>query len=317
MGLSSFLNVLKEVASILNESRKLSLKNKKLMFSVLLLPFLLNVLVYLFNVFVITPEITNLILESSLLPTDPNSPDFIAHLMRLLEDFRQFVVSSFLLSTSSFIINLVSVIVVVHASALAHKDENIKIKDFLVLSLKSWKGPLVTNFYIFLFGLGCYFLFFIIFFPILLFSSTRISSLYFLVAKTGALLILFAVFELYLAIVWNLSLVISTLEETYGVQALGKAAKIVKGMKPKLFLVNLFLGLLCFGLAGIAKLVGSTSSFVLTLTTGLVLVSLTFAVRMFLFVTYTIAYFQCKSLQGKDVESLMDVEYARLLSTTH
>uniref|UniRef100_A0A1J3CAR7 Transmembrane protein n=1 Tax=Noccaea caerulescens TaxID=107243 RepID=A0A1J3CAR7_NOCCA len=308
----SFLNVLKEVVGILNESRTLFLKNKKLMFSVLVFPLLLNGLVYLFNVFAIKPEITNLINESSLSPTaDPSSPEFIAHVMRIFADIRQLVASLYIFSTLHSIINLLSVLVIVHASALTHENENIKIKDFPVFTLKSWKGPLVTSFYIFLFSLGYWSLFFIILFPLLMFSS----SLYSLAAKSGALLIIFVLFHSYLTIVWLLSMVISILEETYGIQALGKAAKIVKGMKLKLFLLNLFFGLLSSGLAKILMLVDLQRSIAVTFTISLVLVTSLFAVSMFQHVTYTVAYFQCKSLQGQDVESLRDVEYTKLSST--
>ncbi|CAA7022192.1 unnamed protein product [Microthlaspi erraticum] len=304
--MSRFLNVLKEVVGILNESRKLFLKNKKLMFSVLVFPLLLNGLVYLINVFAIKPEITKLNNELSLLPTaDPSSPEFIAHIMRIFADFRQLVASSYIFSTLHAIINLLSVLVIVHASALTHKDENIKIKEFPVFTLQYWKGPLVTYFYIFLFTLGYWFLFFIILFPLLVFSS----SLYSLAAKFGALWILFVLFQSYLAIVWLLSMVISILEETYGIQALGKAAKIVKGMKLKLFLVNLFFGLLSFGLAQIVMLVDLQRSLAVTFTISLVLVTSIFALSMFQLVTYTVAYFQCK-----DVESLKDVEYTKLSS---
>ncbi|CAH8354636.1 unnamed protein product [Eruca vesicaria subsp. sativa] len=311
--MASFLNVLKEVVGILNESRKLFLKNKKLMLSVLVFPLLLNGLVYLFNVFAIKPEITDLIQESSLIPMmDPSNPEYLAHLMIIFEDFRHFVVSSYIFAAVSSIINLLSVLVIVHASALTHKDDNVKIKDFPALTLKSWKGPLVTYSYIVLFALGYWFLFFIVLFPLLL-LSTKLDSM---VATSGALFVLFSVFESYLAIVWYLSLVISILEETYGIQALGKASKIVKGMKPKLFLLNLFFGLLSFCFAQVVRQVDLRRSFAVTLTTGLVLVSLIFAVRMFQLVTYSLAYFQCKRLQGSDVESLRDVEYTKLSSNT-
>ncbi|XP_019096672.1 PREDICTED: uncharacterized protein LOC104767235 [Camelina sativa] len=322
MGRFAFLNVLKEVAGILNESCKLFLKNKKLMFSVLVLPLLLNCLAFLFNVFVIEPEVMNVVAESSLLPTiDPSTPEYAACLMKIFADVRQYVGSSYILTAVSSIINIFSVIVMVHASALTLKDENIKIKDFTVLSLKSWKGPLVTYFYIALFSLGYWLLFFLVLCPLLLSSSMRISDIGSLAVKTGVLLIIFALFQSNLAIVWNLSMVISVLEESYGIQALGKAAKIVKGMKTKLFLVNIFFGLLALGLAQILSLViNLRRSVSLTVTTGfvfmcLVFVCLVFAVRMFMLVTYTVAYFQCKSFQGKDVESLTDVEYTNLSST--
>ncbi|CAN6813169.1 hypothetical protein Bca4012_005289 [Brassica carinata] len=319
MGLFSFWKLLKEVVGMLNESRKLFLKNKKLMFSVSVFYLLLNGLLYLFNVLTITPEITNLTQDLNLLPTmDPSSPEYMAQLMKVFADFRLFVVSSDIFNAVSFIINLLSVLVIVQASALTYKHENVKFKDFVVLILKSWKGPLVTSFYISLFSLGYCLFFVIILFPILL-SSLSIASLFSLVAKVFVLLVLFLLFASYLAIVWYLSMVISVLEETYGIQALGEAAKIVKGMKPKLFLLNIFYGLLIFGLAQIVTLVSlvvdRSQSFVVTLAIGLVLVVSAF-VGMFLLMTYTVAYFQCKSPHGQDVESLRDVEYTTLPTTS-
>ncbi|KAF2579416.1 hypothetical protein F2Q68_00003787 [Brassica cretica] len=201
MGLFSFWKLLKEVVGMLNESRKLFLKNKKLMFSVFVFYLLLNGLLYLFNVLTITPEITNLTQDLNLLPTmDPSSPEYMAQLMKVFADFRLFVVSSDIFNAVSFIINLLSVLVIVQASALTYKHENVKFKDFVVLILKSWKGPLVTSFYISLFSLGYCLFFVIILFPILL-SSLSIASLFSLVAKVFVLLVLFLLFASYLAIV--------------------------------------------------------------------------------------------------------------------
>ncbi|XP_023642616.1 uncharacterized protein LOC17892506 isoform X2 [Capsella rubella] len=254
-------------------------------------------------------EITNLILESSLLPmTDPSSPEFAAHLMRYFAYFRQFFSSLYIFIAVSSIINLLSVLVMVHASALTHKEDSFKLKDLPILTLKYWKGPLVTSFYIALFNLGYWFLFYIIIFSLFIFS-TKFDTL---AAKIRALWILLAVFESYLAIVWNLSMVISILEDTYGIQALGKAAKIVKGMKPKLFILNLCFGLLSFGLSQILRLIDWSGSFPAILATGLVFVSSLFVVRMFQLVAYTVTYFQC----NQDAESLRDVEYTKLSSTT-
>ena len=129
---------------MLNESRKLFLKNKKLMFSVLVFSLLLNGLVYLFNILTITLEITNLTQHLKLLPTmDPSSAEYIALLMEVFADFGLFGVSSDIFGVVYFIINLLSVLVIVHASALTYNDENVNCKDFVVLSLKSWKGPLL------------------------------------------------------------------------------------------------------------------------------------------------------------------------------
>ncbi|XP_018467539.2 uncharacterized protein LOC108839229 [Raphanus sativus] len=295
----SFSNLLKEVVGMLNESRKLFLKNKKLMFSVLVFSLLLNGLVYLFNVLTITLDITNLTQDLNLLPTmDPSSANYITQLMEVFAAFGLFGVSSDIFGVVSFIINLVSVLVIVHASALTYNDENVKFKDIVVRTLHSWKGPLVTYFYICLSSLGYWVFFVTILFPLLWLSSASLISF---AAVSCVLLVLFALFASYLAIVWYLSLVVSVLEETYGMQALGEAVKIAKGMNPKLFLLNLFFGLLIFGLDQIETL-GS-------------LVLSTFVV-MFLLMTYTVAYFQCKSLHGQDFESLRDAEYTILPTTS-
>ncbi|EOA32944.1 hypothetical protein CARUB_v10016272mg [Capsella rubella] len=262
--------------NVLSKSHKLFLKNKMLMFSVLICPLLLKCLVFLFN-------------------------------QKLVGSLYIFMAISF-----SSIINLYADIVIVHASALSLKNENIKIMHFPALAFKSWKGPLVTSFYIFLYHLGYGLLFYIILGPLCLFSL----KLYSLVAKSIPLLFLFEVYESYLAIVWNFSMVISILEGTYGTKALRKAAKVVKGMKPKLFLLNLSFRLLSFGLAEMLQLINWRISFLATLTTGLVFVCLVSALRMFQLVAYTVAYFQCKSVQVKDVESLRDVQYTILSSTT-
>ncbi|XP_031255201.1 uncharacterized protein LOC116113189 [Pistacia vera] len=49
----------------------------------------------------------------------------------------------------------------------------------------------------------------------------------------------------YLAVVWTLALAVPVLEESYGIEALGKAAKIVKGMDCRI-LVNLVMTILSF-----------------------------------------------------------------------
>ncbi|XP_010467699.1 PREDICTED: uncharacterized protein LOC104747715 [Camelina sativa] len=276
-----FLMVVMEVAGTLNESRKHFLKDKKLMFLILACPLLVNCLSYL-------------IFESSFLPlTDPSTPEYATHLIRYLAYLPHFVRSLYIFIAVSAIINLLSVLVMVHASALTHGDDSFKIRDFPILTLQYWKGSPVTNFYSALFSLANWFLFFIIIFPLVIFS-TKLDCM---AAKSPALGVLFAVLKSYSNYVWDLSMFI-------WFHALGNAAKSVKVMKPKLFLFNLFIGLLSFGLVKIFRLIDWSSSFPVTLTYSFVLVSSVFLVRLFQLVTYTVTYFQCKSLQDKDAELL-------------
>ncbi|EOA31140.1 hypothetical protein CARUB_v10014302mg [Capsella rubella] len=281
-----FLNVIMEVTGTLNDqSCKLMLKAKKLMFSVLAFPLLFNCLSYL-------------IFESKFfLPlTDPSTPEDATHLIRYLIYLPRFFSSLYIFIAVSAIFNLLSVLVMVHASALIHKDDSFKIKDFPILTLKYWKGPLETNFYISLLSLGYWFLFFIILFPLVIFS-TKLDAV---AAKYPTLGILFAVLKSYSNFIWYFSMGI-------WLHAFGKAAENVKGMNPKLFLLNLFTGLVSYGLVNILRLIEWSSSFPVTLTYCLVLVSSVFLVRMFQLMTYTVTYFQCKSLQGKDADESLNI----------
>ncbi|XP_010525750.1 PREDICTED: uncharacterized protein LOC104803513 [Tarenaya hassleriana] len=311
MGSSAFLNALMELSGILNESCKLFLKNRKLMFFVMVLPLFLNSAVYLINFFSIKAEVTNLILESSLLSTtDPNTLEYSALLMRIFSDIRLFVGSAYIFLVVHFIVSLFFSVAVVRASALTHAGKNVQFRTFLVLTVKSWKQLLVTYFYITLFVLGYLFLFLITLLPVLLFSP----GFSYLKARGIVVWIIFAVFESYLAIVWQLSVVISILEETYGIQALGKAARIAKGMKPSLFLVNLSVGILSLGLGQCIRLSNGTYPSTGNVLIGLVVVNSLFLVNMFRLVVYTVSYFHCKSVHGEEVELQGYVEYTKIPS---
>ena len=54
------------------------------------------------------------------------------------------------------------------------------------------------------------------------------------------------IFYLHLSVVWTLAIVVSVIEEKSGIQALGRAARLVKGMKLKGFLLKLLFGTLYY-----------------------------------------------------------------------
>ena len=54
------------------------------------------------------------------------------------------------------------------------------------------------------------------------------------------------VFISYLSVVWDLAFVVSVLEEKCGIDAIGRAAELVKGFKLSGFFLNIVFGILSF-----------------------------------------------------------------------
>ncbi|KAG8372505.1 hypothetical protein BUALT_Bualt12G0073100 [Buddleja alternifolia] len=119
------------------------------------------------------------------------------------------------------------------------------------------------------------------------------------------------VFYLYLSSVWLLGLVVSVVgEESCGIEALGKSAKIIKGQKVNGFLLNIVLNLVSLGVYLGSKMITSEKI------CGLFLVNCSCLVKILTFVAYTVLYFWAKESHGQEIElNLSNVEYGKLPTT--
>lgn len=101
-------------------------------------------------------------------------------------------------------------------------------------------------------------------------------------------------------VTWNLGFVVSVLEEKSGSEAIGKAAKIIKGKRLHGFILNLvfmILTLVIFLSDLTVKLAAANSviiGFFVTVVLGLV--------NILRWMAYTILYYQCKKNHGEEVE---------------
>ncbi|XP_021895219.1 uncharacterized protein LOC110812698 [Carica papaya] len=242
--------------------------------------------------------------SSPLPPQAPSTPAFYSLLSALLTDLKLLVglewVSFILIYLASLFFSIVTIL----ASAIASSSRNISIKNLLLKTLKSWKNPFVTYFFIFIFNLGL--VIFLLYLPLLslaLFTQTLPA----LRAVLAILLeILFVGVNLYLAVVWNLSTVISVLEDKGGIEALGKAAAMVKGMVLQCFLLNIICGVLSVGLFQMVRPMGVAHSTLLQVFIGLVMVNLVALLKLFLIMAYTVFYCRRKETLGEEIELLGD-----------
>ncbi|GJS69741.1 hypothetical protein Tco_0702582 [Tanacetum coccineum] len=144
-----------------------------------------------------------------------------------LDDILEILSVKLMFLAFSVIIELVLFIAVVSSSYEAYTANLLEPKDVLLKIKTSWIKTLVTSFYMFLITLGITCLAFISFSIASFSAANSWSRLYF-----GAITMLILISYLYIAALWNLSMVVSVLEEGFdGVKAIGRATELMSGKK--------------------------------------------------------------------------------------
>ena len=299
---------------ILKESNKIFLKNVKLMAFITLITLSLHSLLSLSNTFSIKPLINDFIINATFLQfTTPGTSEFAKLLIAVKKDVKLFVGLEWIFILATSITSLFSASITILAAGVTHIGEDMSIKDLLLRIVKSWKRPFVTWFYITLLDLGFGFLTWATVSSFMLFFEGPFTSLppYFWVILSLAM-----VFKIYLAVVWNLALVVSVLEERRGIDALGRAGKLVKGLKLRGFLLNILFGLLSSVAVPGFKLTNGKQSTALRVAIVLFFFNCLLLVTMFAMMAFTVFYYECKKNQGEEIESKESFEYTKIANTT-
>ncbi|XVE63428.1 hypothetical protein DITRI_Ditri07aG0019900 [Diplodiscus trichospermus] len=272
--------------------------------AVVIIPF--QTMLYLLNVFSITPLITDLIMKQSykLALAVPGTPEFAKLLTGLQKDTYIFFVVEMIFLLTSLMVSFFLLVSTTYASALIHGGKMITIKDLVSTTTRSLKRPFITCFYVTLFVFG-----YVSFYRITLASLQLILGDDAIVLSLPA-----AVFYTYLSVVWDLALVISIVEEKFGMEALGKAAQIVKGMKFQGCILNLLLTVISILIQRFRLISKIKQPEATQIVISMVAVSLAWLVRMFGDAAYTVFYYRCKKTHGEEVESqaAADMEYTKI-----
>jgi hypothetical protein len=301
---------------ILKESNKIFLKNVKLMAFITLIILSLHSLLFLSYTFSIKPLINDFIINATFLQiTTPGTSEFAKLLIAVKKDVKLFVGLEWIFILATSITSLFSASITILAAGVTHIGEDISIKDLLLRIVKSWKRPFVTWFYITLLDLGFGFLTWATLSSFMLFFEGPFTSLppYFWVILSLAM-----VFKSYLAVVWNLALVVSVLEERRGIDALGRAGKLVKGLKLRGFFLNILFALLSLLVAvpGFMLTNGKQSTALRVAIVLLFFNCLLVVITMFAMMAFTVFYYECKKNQGDEIESKESFEYTKIANTT-
>ncbi|CAI0394090.1 unnamed protein product [Linum tenue] len=194
--------------------------------------------------------------------------------------------------------------------------------------IRSWKGPSVTWVYMTLFLLGYMCILFAIMYP---FTLMFMSSLRVLSVTMYIFVGLGSVLGSYLLVDLSLGMVGSVVEQgIYGLEAIGKAARIAKGMKLHGFVVNLVFGLVGWGfmkclalvgvrLPGAGQVVSPTGLAGLgwptagQIVVGLVVANCFCLLKMLWWVAYSVMFYEGMKRHGEEVVQLdEDVEYTKV-----
>ncbi|GLU09107.1 hypothetical protein SLE2022_259830 [Rubroshorea leprosula] len=304
--METFLLLLLDFVHIIPHTFEVFLKNGKLMAFISLLIISFHSILNLCNVFSIKPLISDLYLKQSLMPlTTPGTPEFFNLVLNLYKDVKLFLGVELIFILISSAASSFFAIATTYTAAATHSGKKLSIKALTSITVRSWKRPLVTYFYITLLTFGYCFLCSII---LLLLVLGVITSK----ALAITLAVLFLIFYAYIAVVWDLSFVVSVFEEKSGIEALGKAANIVKGMQLQGFVLNLGIMVLSLVLSLSWKLMAKQTAEMQVIVAQN---SIYLVLNMFEYMALTDMYYQCKRNHGEVVELKGTVEYNEVSSS--
>nr|GMD81443.1 uncharacterized protein LOC109153869 [Ipomoea batatas] len=296
---------------ILRESINLLPRNGKLMACITSIHLLLYSLFFLAFSFASKSLFRDILIKESIIPiSTPNSSDFT----NAIEGIRKDALLSFFLNftfiASFVILSFFSTIATIFTSAFSYSDHTLSPTDLLSRIKKSWISLFITWFYTTLLVIGYFFFGLSMSFPLMMSSNIYTS-----IDRVILFAIFAYIFYLYISVDWVLGLVVSVIEENLcGLEALGKAGKMVKGKKLHGFSMNITFGLMNLVIFQGLRIVKGEKWLFNETAYMLVMVMFSVLFNVFQLVAYTVLYFHCKKNNGEEVELQASVEYGKLTS---
>ncbi|MQL71342.1 hypothetical protein Taro_003653 [Colocasia esculenta] len=297
---------------IFREATKLLWRGRKPMLAILLILLLPQALVVLGLYLFVTPLTKDMLIKSFTLKTKHRtSPAYHELLTAVMNDLRELTGAQLAVLLISFLSSAFLVMAVVQTVSMAGKGEQATLSGLLCRIRRTWKGPMATQLYVVVISFGYMGLLLLTIGAFAFISSGSIPVLALAcVAAIFALLLL-----VYLRMVWLQGLVVSVVEEgCYGLEALGRAAALIRGRRRLGFNVSLLLLLLAKTLYVVYYLVntrlpaGGTSHLaggLLVACTGLLMSAFTLAVDV-------VFYCECKRNHGEETAMEGSLVYCRV-----
>ncbi|KAI3754575.1 hypothetical protein L1987_54362 [Smallanthus sonchifolius] len=280
--LSGFLELLKAPLKILSQNGKLM----AITATVYLILYSISYFLFTLSAYPFLFDLTFKLI--SLASARPGTPEFTELLVAIREDAGIFLGIEGAYMVLFFFIALFAQTAVIIIASSYYSGYDLPLKELILKVSKTWTRPFVTSIWIHLLALG-YTTFFLL--PFLVPSLVLFDRPIILVTVLIFLVILFITLNIYLSVVWSLSVVVSVVEDSSGFSALGRAKELVKGKRGHGFLLNLFF---MFVMVVIVVLVSKLSP-AMPIVAGVIQTLLIGVMGLFQFMAYSGFYFQCKN----------------------
>nr|XP_043622938.1 uncharacterized protein LOC122594565 [Erigeron canadensis] len=183
---------------------------------------------FMLCIYIVRPMISDFITKAmELLSLDPQGLDFSQILVTILKDVKNFLGVQLAFGLAQVLVTLFAQSAIVLLTRVSYKDKRIFHKDLLKGLPLSSARLFMTLFHVTLMKMG----FFLFGFIVLMAPAIMMSDNNYVLVILLMLFILLVSMYLSFSVVWVLSLVVSVLDECSGIEALGKAGRIVKGKR--------------------------------------------------------------------------------------
>lgn len=313
--------------TILSESIKLLPKNGKLMALIAIFSAVLSSCFVLLLNYSLQSLVTDMMVTAQQsfmpdpssfdIPADPNSfppsdPSSFMPKTSLITNFFARLLAlqtAFVLAVS--IISFFSSVSTILVSAVSYSSKTLSLKDLFSGIWTTWTRPLITSLYVSGLAIGYFVVVAILAAPLLMYSSRVTFCAAVLIGITASIL------YLYLFVAWALAVVVSVVEDCYGMEALAKSAALVKGKRVQGFLLNVSLNVVILVIFEVYRVALGHKGLMNTTMYALFVVSVASIAKIFIVAAYTVLYFHCKKHHGEEIElhERSFYQYAKLPTT--
>ncbi|XP_047308170.1 uncharacterized protein LOC124911704 [Impatiens glandulifera] len=204
------------------------------------------------------------------------------------------------------------------SSAAYSRKSTFTFKELMLKVKTSIMRPIITVYYINLINMGLVLLGLCIFGTLVLLIEEKST-----VKAIGILIgILVWAVGVYWSVMFQLAMTISVMEDELGVcgiEAIGKAWRLVKGKWIYGFVINLiFETVSTMAIIVFARMSSKLKLVVYQVIGAVIVMIMIWVVRMFIYIFYTVLYFQCMKIHGTKMVGLEQIsEYAKIPSFEH
>lgn len=205
--------------------------------------------------------------------------------------------------TFLLIFSLLSTAAVVYTIASIYTARDVTFKKVMTVVPRVWKRLMVTFLCMFL----AFFIYNVIAFLIFILWAVTTGGSVVGVVLFILILILYAVGFVYMTIVWQLASVVSVLESSYGIKAMTKAMKLIKGQRILAIVIFFMLNLSLVGIEILFEILvvhGRSLEIWKRVGFGILCFLLLFKLFLFGLVIQTILYLVCKSYHHENIDKL-------------